>query len=90
MKDNLHRIKDGAHIINLANKKKSKETHWVSLSLDRHTTAHSVSFENEYVPQEVLKKIKDKSVTRNIFRIQSDNSMMCSYYCITFIEDMTA
>ena len=26
----------------------------------------------EYVPKEVLKKIKDKSITRNIFRIQDE------------------
>ena len=47
VKDNLHRIKDGAHIINLADKK-CKVTHWVSLSLDRNTTLHSDYFEYEY------------------------------------------
>ena len=26
----------------------------------------------EYIPKEVLKKIKDKSITRNIFRIQDE------------------
>ena len=26
----------------------------------------------EYVPKEVLKKIKDKSITRNIFRTQDE------------------
>ena len=62
MKDNLHRINDGEHIINLTDKK-CKDTHWVSLSLDRNTTVHSDSFEYEYVPQEVLKNIEDKSMT---------------------------
>ena len=46
------------------------------------------SFGIEYNLQEVLKKIKDKSITYNIFRIQSDNSAMCEVYCIAFIEFM--
>ena len=41
-------------------------------------------------PQEVLNKIGDKSITRNIFRIQDNESIMCGFYCITFIEYMLA
>ena len=44
----------------------------------------------EYIPQEVLNKIKDKSITHNIFRIQDNESIMCKFYCITFIEYMLA
>ena len=40
--------------------------------------------------QDVLNKIKDKPNTRNIFRIQSDDSIMCGLYCIVFIEYMIA
>ena len=36
----------------------------------------------------MLNKIKDKSITRNIFRIQNDDSIMCGFYCIAFIEYM--
>ena len=39
---------------------------------------------------EVLKKIKDKSITHNIFRIQDNESIMCGFYCIAFIEYMVA
>ena len=35
-------------------------------------------------------KIKDKSVTHNIFGIQSDDSIMCGFSCIVFIEYMIA
>ena len=45
-------------------------------------------FEIEYIPQEVLNKIKDKSITHNIFRIQHNESIMCRFYCIAFIEYM--
>ena len=43
------------------------------------------SFVIEYIPQEVLTKIKEKSITNNIFRIRSDDFMMCGFYCIDFI-----
>ena len=34
------------------------------------------------------RKIKDKSITHNIFRIQYNESIMCRFYCIAFIEYM--
>ena len=41
----------------------------------------------EYVPQEILNKITDYS-NHNIYRIQDDESTMCRFYCIAFIEYM--
>ena len=63
-------------MINLDDKK-SKETHWVSLFIDRNTAVYFDSFGTEYIPQEVLNKIRDKSITHNIFRIQDNESIMC-------------
>ena len=40
------------------------------------------SFGIEYIPQEVLNKIKDKSITLNILRVQDNVSIMCEFYCI--------
>ena len=41
-----------------------------------------------------LKKLKNlseiKNVKANIFRIQENNSIMCSYFCIGFIDFMLA
>ena len=48
------------------------------------------SFGIEYIPQEVLKKIRENSVTHNIFRIQDNYSILCGFYCIAFIESMLA
>ena len=45
-------------------------------------------FEIEYIPQEVLSKIKDKSITHNIFTIQDNESVMCGSYFIVFIGYM--
>ena len=46
------------------------------------------SFGIEYIPPEVLNRIRDKSITHNIFRIQDNDSVMCGFYCIAFIEYM--
>ena len=58
-RDNLPGIKEGVYVVNL-NDKQSKETHWVSLFIDKNTVLYFDSFGIEYIPQEVLRKIKDK------------------------------
>ena len=64
---------DGEYVINLY-VKQIKLTDWVSLIIDRNSAVLSDSFGTEYIPQVVLNKIKGKSITLNIFRIQSDDS----------------
>ena len=88
-KDNLPRIKDGACVINFDDIQR-KRVHWVSLFIDINAAVYFDSFEIEYIPREVSSKIKNKSITQNIFRIQSDYSIVCRFYCITFIECMIA
>ena len=88
-RDNLPRIKNGAFVIDL-DEKQSKGTLWVSLLIDKYMVVYLDSFRIEYIPQEVLNKIKHKSITHNIFRIQDDDSIMCGFYCIAFIEYMIA
>ena len=43
------------------------------------TEIQMYTFEIEYIPREVLNKIKDKSITHNIFRIQDNESIMCGF-----------
>ena len=60
---NLFRITYGVYFINL-NDKQSKEIHWVSLFINRNKTMNFDPFWNtEYIPQQVLSKIKYKSIT---------------------------
>ena len=73
------------YVINLHDKN-SKETYWVSIFIDKNIAVYFNSFGIEYIPQEVLSKIKDKSITHNIFRIQVHESIICGFYCIAFIE----
>ena len=81
-KDNLPRIKDRTYVID---DKQNKGTYWVSLFIEKNTAVYFCCFGIEYSPQEVLNKIKDKYITHNICRIQSDNSTMCSFYFIAFM-----
>ena len=50
--------------------KQSKGTNWGSLFDDKNTAVCFDSFGIEYIPQqEVLSKIKDKSIIRSLYRI---------------------
>ena len=77
------------YVINLDDKN-SKVTHWVSLFIDKNLAVYFDSFGIEYIPQEVLNKIRDKSITHNVFRIQDNESITCGFYCVAFIEYMLA
>ena len=46
--------------------------------------------EVKHISSEVLNKTKDKLINLNIFRIHSDESIMCEFYCIVFIEYIIA
>ena len=59
-RNNLPIIKDGSHVINLDDKQ-CKGKHWISLFIDRHMAMYFDSFGTEYIPQEVLNKIKDQT-----------------------------
>ena len=72
-------IKNGTHVINL-DVKQSKGTHWVSLLIDRITSLYFDSCGIENIPKEVLNKIKDKSITGSIFRMQSDDFILLYHF----------
>ena len=74
-RNNISRIKDGAYVIN-RDDENSTGTHWVSLFIDRNTAVYFDYFGIEYIPQEVLNKIKDQSITHNMFRIHNIESIM--------------
>ena len=63
---------------------------WVSLFIDRNTALYFDSLGIEYIPLEVLTKVKEKPITHNIFRIQDNESIICRSFCIAFMEYMLA
>ena len=42
------------------------------------------------VPEEIKKFIGNKNIIANIFRVQANDSVMCGYFCIGFIDFMLA
>ena len=48
------------------------------------------SFGVEHIPEEIKEFIGNKNIKANIFRVQANNSVMCGYFCIGFIDFMLA
>ena len=44
------------------------------------------SFGVEHIPKEIKKFIGNKNIKRNIYGIQANDSKMCGYFCIGFID----
>ena len=42
----------------------------------------------EYIQKEIKKFISNKNIKTKIYRIQANNSIMCEYFCIGFINFM--
>ena len=65
-------------------------THWVALFCNRDEIVHFVSFGVEHVPEEIKEFIGNKNIKANIFWVQANDSVMCGYFCIGFIDFMLA
>ena len=53
---------------------------------------NNVNYVNSFGVEHILKEIKifigNESIRTNIFRVQAYDSVMCSYFCIRFIDFM--
>ena len=83
------KTKDGAYVINL-DEYADVGTHWIALFCNRNQIAYFHSFGVEYVPKEMKEFIGNKNIKANVFRVQANNSGMCGYFCIGFIDFMLA
>ena len=83
------KIKDGAYVINL-DEYADVDTHWIALSCNRSEIVYLDSFGIEHVPQEIKEFVENKNIIAHIFRVQANNSIMCGYFCIGFIDFMLA
>ena len=83
------KIKDGGYVINL-DEYADVGTHWVALFCKRIEIVYFDSFGVEHVPEEIKEFIGNKKIIANIFRVQPNNSVMCGYFCIGFIDFMIA
>ena len=79
----------GAYLINL-DEYADVDTHWIALFYNGNEIVYFDSFGVEHVPKEIKEFIGNKNIKANIFRVQANDSVMCGYFCIGFIDFMLA
>ena len=57
---------------------------------NRNEIIYFDSFGVEHVPEEIKEFVGNKNIKANILRVQANNSVMCDYFCIGFIDLMLA
>ena len=89
-RDNLpKKIKDEAYVIDL-DEYANTGTHWIALFCKKKEIIYFDSFSVEHIPEEIKKCIGNKNIKANIFRVQANDSVMCGYFCIGYIDFMLA
>ena len=83
------KIKDVAYVINL-DEHAGVGTHWIALFCNRNETFYFDSFGVKHVPEEIKNFIRNKNIKAIIFLVQANDSVMCGYFCIRFIDFMLA
>ena len=81
--------KDEAYVINL-DEYADVGTDWSALFQNKNEIIYFDSFGVEHVPEEIKEFVGNKIITANIFRVEANNSLMCGYFCIGFLDYMLA
>ena len=85
----MQKIKDETYIINL-DEYSDIGTHWVALYVHNNDVTYFDCLVVEHIPKKVKAFINNKNIKTIIFRIQPNDSIMCGYFCIGFIDFMLA
>ena len=86
-RNNLPKIKNEVYIINF-NEDESIRTHCIALYVNGNNMIYFDSFGVEHIPKEIQIFIRNKNIITSIYRIQAYDSIMCGYFCVTFIYFM--
>ena len=80
------KIRDGAYVINF-DEYALLGTHWIALFCNRNEIPEEIK---EFIDRRFLNSSasQNKNMKANIFRVQANNSVMCRYFCIAFIDFM--
>ena len=80
------KIRDGAYVINF-DEYALLGTHWIALFCNRNEIPEEIK---EFIDRRFLNSSasQNKNMKANIFRVQANNSVMCRYFCIGFIDFM--
>ena len=65
-------------------------THWIALFYSRTEIVYFDTFDIEHVTEEVTDFIGNKNIIANIFWVHVNNSVMCGYFYIGFMDFMLA
>ena len=83
------RIKDGTCLINL-DEYVDVGIHGAVLFCYRSEIFYVDSFGVEHVPEKIKEFIENKNIIANTFEVQANDSIICGYFCIGFIDVMLA
>ena len=83
------KIKDGSYVINL-DEYADVGTHWIASFYNRNEIVYFDCFSVEHNLEEIKEFIRNKNIKANIFLVQANDSVMCGYFCIWFIDFMLA
>ena len=83
------KIKNGTYVI-ILDEYADVGTHGIALFCNRNEIVYFNSFGVEHVPEEIKEFVGNKNIKANIFRVQANDSVMCGYFCIGFIDFMLA
>ena len=83
------KINDRAYVMNL-DEYADVGAHCIALFSNRCEIVYFDSFGVEHVSEEIKEFVRNKNIIANIFRVQANNSLMCGYFCIGFIDFMLA
>ena len=67
---------------------KQMQVHIGLLFCNRNNVIYFDSFGTEHIPEEIKEFIQNKNIKANISRVQANDSVMCGYFCIGFIDFM--
>ena len=65
-------------------------TRWIALFCNRNEIVYFDSFGVEHVPEEIKGFAGNEKIIANIFRAQTNDSVMCGYFPIGFIDFILA
>ena len=83
------KAKNVAYVINL-DEYADVGTNWIALFCSRIKIGYFDSFGVEHVAEDIKEFVRNKNMIANIFRVEANNSVMCGYFCIGFINFMPA
>ena len=83
------KIKAATYVINV-DQYADIGTRLIALFCNRNEIAYFDSFGFEHILEEIKEFIRNKNQKANIFRVQTNDPVLCGYLCIGFIDFMLA